>query len=104
MKVLVVDHDGDTRIAVSDQLSRLGVNHATVATGGECLARLISTPAEYSLVLLDIHLPALSGVDVCSWIKGCEVAPRATSRSLQSPRTRPTTTRNGSRGWACRAC
>lgn len=75
MKVLVVDDDAESRILMAELLSRLSVNHATVATPGECLARLVSNPTEFSLVLMDIHMPALSGVDVSTWIKGIEIDP-----------------------------
>jgi CheY-like chemotaxis protein len=74
-KVLVVDDDAETRIIMSDYLSRLNVEHALVASAGECLARLVNDPTEFSMVLMDIHMPMLSGVDACTWIKDSEIDP-----------------------------
>ncbi|MFK7876844.1 MAG: response regulator [Paracoccaceae bacterium] len=74
-KVLIVDDDAETRMIVSDYLSRLSVDHTLVASAGECLAKLVNDPAEYSMVLMDIHMPALSGVDASTWIKDSEIDP-----------------------------
>ena len=74
-KVLIVDDDPETRIILSDFLTRLNVNHSTVASAAECLARLVSEPTKYCLVLMDIHMPSLSGVDARTWIKDSEIDP-----------------------------
>ena len=74
-KVLVVDDDVETRMIVSDYLARLEVDHLIVASAGECLARLVNNPAEFSMVLMDIHMPALSGVDASTWIKDSDIDP-----------------------------
>lgn len=74
-KVLVVDDDPETRMIMSDYLSRLEVEHTLVASAGECLARLVNDPSEFGMVLMDIHMPMLSGVDASTWIKDSEVDP-----------------------------
>jgi CheY-like chemotaxis protein len=74
-KVLVVDDDPETRMILSDYLSRLEVEHTLVASAGECLARLVNDPNEFSIVLMDIHMPMLSGVDASTWIKDSEIDP-----------------------------
>ncbi len=74
-KVLVVDDDAETRMIMSDYLSRLDVDHTLVASAGECLARLVNDPNEFSMVLMDIHMPALSGVDASTWIKDSDIDP-----------------------------
>ena len=71
-KVLVVDDDAETRMIVSDLLGQLDVSHTLVGSAGECISRLVSEPAEYSMVLMDIHMPNLSGADASVWIKDSE--------------------------------
>lgn len=74
-KVLVVDDDAEMRMILSDYLSQLGIDHTLVASAGECLARLVNDPNAYSMVLMDIHMPTLSGVDASTWIKESEIDP-----------------------------
>ncbi|MEP4197414.1 MAG: response regulator [Aliishimia sp.] len=74
-KVLVVDDDAEARIIVSDLLARLEVNHTLVSSAGECISRLVADPREFDMVLMDIHMPNLSGADACVWIKDSEVDP-----------------------------
>ena len=74
-KVLVVDDDAETRMIVSDYLAQLNVDHAIVGSAGECLARLVKDPEQYSLVLMDIHMPTLSGVDASTWISDSDIDP-----------------------------
>lgn len=74
-KILVVDDDPEARMIVSDLLARLDVNHTLVASAGECISRLVADPDEFELVLMDIHMPYLSGSDACSWIKDSDLDP-----------------------------
>lgn len=74
-KVLVVDDDAETRMIVSDFLARLDINHTLVASAGECISRLVADPDEFALVLMDIHMPNLSGADASIWIKDGEADP-----------------------------
>jgi CheY-like chemotaxis protein len=74
-KVLIVDDDAETRMIMSDFLAKLDIDHSAVASAGECLARLVNKPDEYALVLMDIHMPTLSGVDASTWIKDSEIDP-----------------------------
>lgn len=72
-KILVVDDDSATRMVLSDFLSELQRDHVVVESGSKCLALLTSAPEDFSLIFMDMHMPALSGVDTVSWIKGSEV-------------------------------
>lgn len=74
-KILVVDDDAETRMIMSDYLSRMNVEHTLVSSAGECLARLVNDPSEFSLVLMDIHMPSLSGVDASTWIMDSDIDP-----------------------------
>lgn len=74
-KVLVVDDDAETRLILSDYLSRLEVEHTLASSAGECLACLVNDPDGYGIVLMDIHMPSLSGVDASTWIKDSDIDP-----------------------------
>lgn len=64
--VLNVDDDAGSRSVVTDILRENGFAVVEAAGGLEALARL--TPA-IDLVILDLHLPDLSGLEVCRRIK-----------------------------------
>lgn len=60
--ILVVDDDDGARDLVSDLLGRAGYTTTECATGEEALAA--AQADRPSLVLLDVHLPGLSGYEV----------------------------------------
>jgi two-component system response regulator RegX3 len=61
--ILVVDDEQSYRDALSVALEREGFRVETAADGAEAIARFDATKP--ALVLLDIMLPQMSGVDVC---------------------------------------
>ena len=66
-RVLAVDDDASIRKLVSVNLQARGYA-VTLADTGENALRLF-TPGEYELILLDLILPGLSGLDVCAQIR-----------------------------------
>ena len=67
MRLLVVDDEEDLALAVAEALRREGYA-VDVANGGqEALDRLIINP--YDLVLLDLTLPDIDGLEVCRTIR-----------------------------------
>lgn len=74
-KILVVDDDAETRIIVADFLSQLNIQHTLVSSAAECLAKLVNNPFEFSMVLMDIHMPALSGIEASTWIQDSDIDP-----------------------------
>ena len=66
-RVLAVDDDASIRKLVSVNLQARGYA-VMVADTGENALRLF-TPGEYELILLDLILPGLSGLDVCAQIR-----------------------------------
>ena len=70
---MVVDDDGVLRRLVSDQIARMGFDSTPAATGGEALAALAKS--DYDVVLLDIRMPGLSGLDTLREIRKIEDAP-----------------------------
>ncbi len=96
--ILVVDDEQSYRDALSVALQREGFLVETAADGAEAIARFeASRPA---LVLLDVMLPKMSGIDVCRELRTPVAGPdhhghgRATPRSTRSSASRsaPTTT------------
>ena len=67
IRVLVVNDDTPTRYAVSRTLSRSGYEVVEAQTGETALALLEELTVD--LVILDIHLPGISGYEVCRTIK-----------------------------------
>jgi CheY-like chemotaxis protein len=63
--LLVVDDDEAKRYIMATWLRRAGYTVIEAATGREGLARA----GEAELILLDVHLPDISGFDVCRQIK-----------------------------------
>jgi len=75
--ILVVDDEQSYRDALSVALQREGFLVETAADGPEAIARFDATrPA---LVLLDVMLPKISGVDVCRDIRARSRVPRRSS-------------------------
>ncbi len=67
LSILVVDDDALSLRLVSRQLDKLGDHRVDAVTGGdEALARL--TSSRYDLVLLDLIMPRVNGIDVLRWI------------------------------------
>ena len=73
-RILVVDDDPDILVLLRHRLEQLGYAVSTAAHGAEALAKLAGE--EPALVLLDLRLPRLSGLDVLQQIK--QTAPEVT--------------------------
>lgn len=65
--VLVVDDEGAIRYSVSKTLQRVGYNVNAAASGEEALEMMNSQ--HFDVVLTDIRMPGISGVDLLSSIK-----------------------------------
>src|SRR5215210_7448171 len=73
IRVLVVDDDNLLRKLVTDQLSRSGFDAAPAASAQEAFDALKQN--DYDVVLLDIQMPGLSGLDALREIRKMEDAP-----------------------------
>lgn len=67
MRLLVVDDEEDLASAVAEALRREGYAVDVALTGQDALDRLIVNP--YDLVLLDLTLPDIDGMEVCRLIR-----------------------------------
>lgn len=68
VKILIVDDEPAVRHALSTGLTANGYTVQEAGTGDEALISLRRRPAD--LVLLDINMPGLGGVDVCRRVRG----------------------------------
>jgi DNA-binding NtrC family response regulator len=73
IRVLLVDDDSLLRKLVTDQLARSGFDASSAASGQEALAYLRETDCD--VVLLDIQMPGLNGLDALRAIRKMEDAP-----------------------------
>ena len=67
--VLIVEDDELTRDAMAKVLSREGYLVLTAATGHDALGQLQTPLAPIDVVVLDVHLPDVSGIDLCARIR-----------------------------------
>lgn len=65
-RILVVEDREANRYVIASWLQRAGFEVIEAATGQEALARIAP---EVDVVVLDVHLPDMSGFDVCTAIK-----------------------------------
>ena len=71
--VLVVEDEASIASFVALYLKNAGYSVRTVATGGEALSQATSDPP--SLIVLDLMLPDVDGIEVCRRIRGSSDIP-----------------------------
>lgn len=67
-RVLVVEDDVSLVELLEKQLEQLGYLATSVTTGGEALYRAEEEP--FDLIILDLNLPDMDGVEVAEWLQG----------------------------------
>lgn len=72
IKILIVDDNITMRHALLFQLDRLGVKSDAVTNGLEALQRV--QICRYDLILMDIQMPDMNGLEATSAIRGYERA------------------------------
>ncbi len=65
--ILVVDDDKDILSLLRDRLEDVGYMIYTAGSGEEALEKITNYPID--LVILDIMLPGISGLEVCKWTR-----------------------------------
>jgi len=68
-KVLIAEDDFFTRIVMGEIVNALECDAQIVASGQECCRALEENPDMFGLVLIDIHMPEMSGIDATKKIR-----------------------------------
>lgn len=66
---MVVEDDPITRFMMEEICHQIGYQNEMVESGVQCLKLLQEQPARADVILMDIHMPGLSGLDVCETIR-----------------------------------
>ena len=77
-KVLLVEDDEFTRFMMREIIGTLGVDVTLAKDGSEGCETLCEDPEGYGLVLMDLHMPVLSGIDAARRIRSLENDPPKT--------------------------
>ncbi|MBL8014711.1 MAG: response regulator transcription factor [Candidatus Doudnabacteria bacterium] len=72
-KVLIVEDEPTISEVIQGYLKRAGIEGDVVADGGSALEQFESH--QYDLVLLDLNLPGIDGVEVCKQIRAKSIVP-----------------------------
>ncbi|WP_148449231.1 response regulator, partial [Paenibacillus ihuae] len=72
-KILVVDDDRDILILLKKRLELEGYEVITVSEGQEVIRQVKLHP--FSLIVLDIVMPSMNGLDICKAIRDLVTAP-----------------------------
>jgi len=65
LSLLLIDDNEFTRIVVTKVLGNLGISSvATAANGAEALAHMDSTDSKPDVLLVDLRMPAMSGLEL----------------------------------------
>jgi len=67
--ILVVDDESDLRETLAQALASVGYQVVTAANGEEAVARFAAAPEQVALVLMDVVMPRLSGMDAARRIR-----------------------------------
>lgn len=83
MKILIVEDDETTARAIKTYLQHSGFDVALACTGPQAIAAAHSEQPH--LVILDVMLPELSGIDVCRALRECGDVPiiMLTARTME---------------------
>lgn len=75
--ILVVDDDATTRFLMSEFLDILGYHCVTASNGTDCLEQLTAQPRLCDMILMDIHMPEITGLEASQTIRAFETHPPA---------------------------
>ena len=82
MRTLLVEDDPNTRFMMREILEEMGVPFDEVCDGQEFLSVIAAEPAAYSLILMDIHMPKLSGLDAVKVLRSSDTHPPRDVRTV----------------------
>ncbi|HEY7566746.1 MAG TPA: response regulator, partial [Gemmatimonadaceae bacterium] len=74
-RVLIVEDDRQTRALLATVLSDSGYDTSDVDSGEAALDALATAPAD--VILLDLHMPGMTGLETLARLKARQIASRA---------------------------
>lgn len=74
-KVLVVEDDAFTLFMMKEIIATLGVGVDSVSTGEDVCRIMSEAPEAYGLILMDLHMPGMSGIDATRYIRELATSP-----------------------------
>ncbi|KAL2942666.1 Protein EIN4 [Bienertia sinuspersici] len=69
LKVLIADDDNVNRTVTKRLLEKLGCEVSSCSSGYECLSAVAPSPNSFRVVLLDLHMPEMDGIEVTKRIR-----------------------------------
>jgi signal transduction histidine kinase/ABC-type amino acid transport substrate-binding protein len=70
--ILLIDDDAPLRRVASDMLAQLGYRVEAVASGREAVARLTARQSAYDLVIVDMIMPEMDGLETIAQLRALE--------------------------------
>lgn len=68
-RVLLVEDDEFTRFMMQEIITTLGVDVVIAADGKDAVDVLVQDPDTFGLILMDLHMPNLSGIEASQQIR-----------------------------------
>jgi len=68
LDILVAEDNPVNQVVARETLTRLGLRVTLVENGVQALAAVRQDPARYALVLMDLHMPVMDGLQACAAI------------------------------------
>ena len=73
--ILVVEDDKLSQFVIVEMCRELGYRCTMAEDGEACLEVLTSAPHDFNIILMDIHMPKVSGLEASSAIRASETDP-----------------------------
>lgn len=74
-RILVVEDDTITRFMMSEMCDALGYECDVVPGGQECIDLVEREPTRFGIIMMDIHMPRVSGLEANAHIRNAETDP-----------------------------
>lgn len=74
-RILVVEDDILTQFVMGEMLEDLGYPYDIAEDGSACMEIMKDSPGAYFLILMDINMPRMSGIEVTSKIRSTDQDP-----------------------------
>ncbi|WP_299041098.1 response regulator [uncultured Tateyamaria sp.] len=71
-KVLLIEDDQFSRFMMKEVIDMLGVRVDVAENGREGCDAVDENPGDYGLILMDLHMPEMSGIDATQYIRSQE--------------------------------